>query len=80
MFYNAANEETYCSIREMADLVAKEFGQGKSKTVIVIPDVPNASYNPVMCVCLDTKRLNQLGWKATVNLTEMYRRMIACMK
>jgi nucleoside-diphosphate-sugar epimerase len=78
--YNAANMNTYCSIREMAELVAKEFGGGKSNVVIAIPDVPNASFNPVMCVYLDTGRLQQLGWSAKVDLAEMYRRMILCMK
>ena len=78
--YNVANMNTYCSIREMAELVAGEFGQGKSKVVIAIPEVPNASFNPVMCVYLDTGRLEELGWKAKVDLTEMYRRMIICMK
>jgi nucleoside-diphosphate-sugar epimerase len=78
--YNAANMDTYCSIREMADMVAKEFGQGKSKVVLAIPDVPNASYNPVMSVYLDTEKLQALGWQAEVNLTEMYRRMILCMR
>lgn len=74
--YNAANEDTYCSIREMAELVAEEFGQGKSRVVIAIPDTPNASFNPVMCVYLSTEKLRSLGWEAQVDLKEMYRRMI----
>ena len=78
--YNAANQNTYCSIREMAELVAKEFGQGKSKVVIRIPDVPNASFNPVMCIYLETEKLQQLGWNAKRDLTEMYRRMLLCME
>ena len=32
--YNAANEETYCSVYDMAQMVAKEFGQGRSRVVI----------------------------------------------
>ncbi len=78
--YNAANKNTYCSIREMAELVAEEFGQGKCHVVIRIPHVPNASYNPVMCVYLETQKLQNLGWRAEVDLTEMYRRMILCME
>ena len=32
--YNAANEETYCSIREMADFVAKEICHGNIKVTV----------------------------------------------
>ena len=77
--YNAANTETYCSIWEMANAVAKEFGHGKSRAVIKIPDKPNTSYNPVMHVYMDVSRLNLLGWSADVGLMDMYRRMIECM-
>lgn len=78
--YNAANVNSYCSIREMAELVAKEFGQGKSSVVIAVSDTPNASYNPVMQVYLDTTRLQALGWTTHVDLREMYERMITCME
>lgn len=77
--YNAANTDSYCSIKEMAVLVADSFGEGKSKVVINIPDIPNASYNPVMCVNMDVHKLEALGWRASTGLSEMYRRMICCM-
>lgn len=77
--YNAANKNSYCSIREMAEMVAEEFGNGKSQVVIAVPDTPNTSYNPVMQVYMDTTRLKALGWNAEVELKEMYARMIACM-
>lgn len=77
--YNAANMKTYCSIKEMAELVAGEFGQGKSKVVIDIPDVPNPNYNPVAHIYLQCERLEQLGWRARTDLKEMYRRMMICM-
>lgn len=77
--YNAANVSSYCSIKEMAELVADNFGEGKCKVVINIPDTPNTSYNPVMCVNMDVTRLEKLGWHATADLTEMYRRMLLCM-
>lgn len=77
--YNAANPDTYCSIKDMADMVAEAFGQGKSQVVIAIPNVPNASYNPVQCIYLDITRLENLGWSAKVDLKSMYERMITCM-
>ena len=78
--YNAANMDTYCSIREMADLVAEHFGNKKCNVVLDIPDTPNASYNPICHVYLDCGRLEALGWKARVGLVDMYHRMIECME
>lgn len=77
--YNAANRETYCSIKEMADLVADSFGKGACKVVIDIPDTPNNSYNPVCNVYLDCKKLEDLQWCATTGLVDMYDRMMKCM-
>lgn len=78
--YNAANPETFCSIKEMADMVAEEFGAGRCNVVFSIPEVPNVIYNPVQSVYLDTGKIQELGWQAQVGLKEMYRRMIACMR
>lgn len=78
--YNAARSDSYCSIYEMAELVAGRFGGGKSEVLIEIPDTPNTSYNPVMCVNLDVSRLEALGWRAVTDLTSMYERMIVCME
>ncbi len=77
--YNAANRETYCSIKEMADLVAENFGKGSCKVVIDIPDTPNTSYNPVCHVYLECKKLEELQWRAMTGLVDMYDRMIQCM-
>lgn len=77
--YNAANRQTYCSIKEMADMVADRFGEGQCKVVIDIPDTPNTSYNPVCHVYLECSKLEQLGWSAQTDLENMYRRMITCM-
>lgn len=77
--YNAANRETYCSIKEMADLVAENFGKGSCEVVIDIPDTPNTSYNPVCHVYLECKKLEELQWRAMTGLVDMYDRMIQCM-
>lgn len=74
--YNAANPSTYCSIREMADMVASEFGNGKCQVVMAIPDSPNTSYNPTQEIFMDVSRLQGLGWSARRGLREMYDRMI----
>lgn len=75
--YNAANPATYCSIREMAELVAAEFGGGKCRVVTAIPDTPNTSYNPTQEIYMDVAKLNGLGWRAQTGLREMYGRMIS---
>ena len=77
--YNAANMDTYCSIKEMADLVSDKIADGKISVEIHLPDVPNPMYNPFQKLYLDTTKLQALGWQAEVDLEGMYRRMIACM-
>ena len=77
--YNAANPITYCSIREMADMVASEFGKGNCQVKLTIPDNPNTSYNPTHKIYMDISKLESLGWKSEKGLREMYERMILCM-
>lgn len=73
--YNAGNPETYCSIKEMAELVIREFGNGKCKLVIDrSKDV--GQYPPENMLNLDTKPLHELGWKARYGLKDMYTRML----
>ena len=79
--YNGANEDTYCSIREMAELVAKECAKGR----IQVEVEPNRElqekmgYAPALKMNLNTAKLKKLGWKPEIGLSEMYRRMIDCM-
>jgi len=74
--YNVANEETYCSVREMGELVLRIFG-GKALSVHV-DSVPEKTklYPPKSCLRLDTAKLRNLGWRAYTSLPEMYRRMV----
>lgn len=78
--YNAANEDTYCSIYEMAQMVAKECADGKIEVKIEETDVSSTGYAPTLHMNLDTRKLKGLGWKANVGLTEMYKRMIEGMR
>lgn len=74
--YNVTNMDTAVSIREMGELVAKTIGQSKIRVVVEIPeDVSSFGYNPEMVIRMDSGKLESLGWKATVGLEEMYRRM-----
>lgn len=78
--YNAANEHTYCSIYEMASMVARKFGKNTKVIVDVKKNTSKFGYAPKLCMNLDTKKLQELGWYASVNLEEMFGYMIESMK
>lgn len=75
--YTAANEETYCSIYEMAKLVADMNG---IKVVVKEQDISKFGYANTLHMNLDTSKLRSLGWKAEVDLKEMFTRLIEDMK
>lgn len=74
--YTAANEETYCSIAEMAKKVYEKFGDGKCKVVFDIGDLDKLGYAPASCLDLDTSKIKALGFKARYNMLDMYRNMM----
>lgn len=78
--YNAANEETYCSIREMAQLVAEECAKGEIGVDIQIEDESKFGYAPVLRMNLDTRKLRNLGWRAKVDLKTAFFYMMRDMK
>lgn len=78
--YNAANEETYCTILEMAQMVAKECADGKIEVEIQIEDESKYGYAPVLKMNLDAQKLKRLGWSAKYDLKDMFTRMIEDMK
>ncbi|MBR7040349.1 MAG: NAD(P)-dependent oxidoreductase [Clostridia bacterium] len=71
--YNAANEETYISIYDMAHLAARVCGDGSTRVVVQNDDDGSRGYAPVLKMNLDTSKLKSLGWKAEVGLEEMFR-------
>ena len=77
--YNAANEDTYCSIRAMAELVARSCGPAPVAVRVEPQDGARLGYAPTLKMDLDTSKLQALGWRPTVGLEEMYRRMTAAM-
>lgn len=78
--YNAANEDTYCSIYEMAQMVAEKFGEGKIKVRIEVEAENKFGFAPTLKMNLDTSKLRALGWKPEIGLEEAYRRMIQSMQ
>ncbi|SEH75009.1 Nucleoside-diphosphate-sugar epimerase [Ruminococcus flavefaciens] len=77
--YNAANPDTYCSIYEMGEMVASEIADGKIK-VEVADNGDTSKYPDTSFLNLDVKAIEDLGWSATVDLKEMYVRMMESMK
>lgn len=77
--YNVANEETYCSILEMAKLVANKNKNIEVKCVID-ENIQKYGYAPTLCMNLDTNKLKSLGWKPKISLDEMYNSLIGFME
>lgn len=79
--YNAGNPETYCSIIEMAQLVAEQIAKDKIKVQFPQNKAEEKfKYPPSHHLHLDVSKLENLAWKPTKNLKEMYLRMLVGMK
>lgn len=75
--YTIANSDTYCSIKDMAQLVADEIASGEIKVLFdLTDDIEKLGYSKTIYMNLDTTKMMKMGWKAEVGLKEMYKRMI----
>lgn len=72
--YNAANEETYCSIREMANFVSS---MENVKVLVSESSESNKLYPTELYMNLQVDKLQKIGWRSTRNLLEMFKRMIS---
>ena len=77
--YVVANEETHCSIREMAEMLIAAHPEAGSKLVIDTADVASRGFAPPFQMKLDSSPLRALGWQPKVGLVAMYDRMMAGM-
>ena len=79
--YNIANEDSHITIRNMAELVAREIAGEKIQVVIDIPeDSVSLGYAPPVKMWLAASKTRELGWKPEIGLVEAYKRMICWMK
>lgn len=78
--YNVANEETYCSILEMAKLVTEKCAGNKISIHVQIEDGNKFGYAPTLKMNLDTLKLKKLGWKPEKGLEDMFYSMIEDMQ
>lgn len=73
--YNVGNPSTYCSVKEMGELVASTIGNGKISVETNVGE-RNEIYRPDGFLKLDVSKIYELGWKPRVDLAQMYRRML----
>jgi dTDP-glucose 4,6-dehydratase len=79
--YNVANFDTGISICDMAKLVCEKFSDGESKVVFdIAEDAGKLGYGPTIKLRLNTEKIEKLGYVPSVDLTEMYGRMIEFFK
>lgn len=79
--YNVANKKSYCSIYEMATLVCQLSDNTKSKVRInKDKDISKYGYAPTLKMNLDTCKIEELGWKAKTELSEMFENLIFYMR
>ena len=77
--YVVANEDTYCTIREMVEMLIAAHPESGSRLVIDTTDAAARGFAPPFRLKLDSSRLRALGWTPKVGLVEAYDRMMAGM-
>ena len=70
--YNVVNEANTMRIRDMAALVQKTLGNGKSQVVFDLAEGLSHGYAPDTGLRLSAAKLAGIGWQARKSLTEMY--------
>lgn len=78
--FNAANPKTYCSIVEMAEIVARGVASNAINVTFSISEQGKRKFSPPHHLNLSVEKLTSMGWKETYELATMYIRMIECMK
>ena len=75
--YTIANPETYCSINDMAQMVANEISNREIKVIYdFTEDASKLGYAETLYMDLDVTKIRGLGWRPTVGLRQMFERMI----
>ena len=72
--YNVANPATYCTIREMAEMLVA--AHPPSRVVIDFSGAAGKGYAPEFKMRLSTAKLEALGWRPYIGLLESYERLI----
>ena len=75
--HNVANEKAYISIRGLADFIADSFN---SKIHVTIEKRQDLGYAPDTKINLDASKIKALGWKAKIDLHQMFSALIDAVK
>lgn len=79
--YTISNPKANSKICDMAKMVAEDIAGGEIKLVFDIPeDAKTFGYAPDVNMRLNSDKLQALGWTPTVDLPEMYERLIYSLK
>lgn len=78
--YNVANKDTYCSIYELAQLIAHHFGTQSKVLVNTGSEEERRIYPPDSYLLLDTANLESLGWNPQYPLEEGLRNLVNAME
>lgn len=71
--YNVANQETYISIKDMANFLCVHFNPNLK---VVMEEHPEMGYAPVTKLNLSIEKLKSLGWLPRYGLYDMFDRLI----
>jgi len=74
--YNAANPHTYCSVLDMAGVVAEQIADGRIKVKLSENKEKSKKFPPPHFYHLAIDRITSLGWQPHRGLIEMYHRMM----
>lgn len=76
--YNISNPDASITIREMAELVARDICESKISVIMEVPvAIANCGYAPDVTMKLNSDKIAQLGWKPRYGIVEMYKRMLS---
>ena len=75
--YNVANQDTYISIREMAEFLKDNFNPEVNVRMAL---QQNMGYAPITKLRLSSEKLMKLGWRSQYNLKSMFERLINSLK
>lgn len=75
--YNVANQDTYISIRSMAEYLRDNFNP---KINVTIDENDEMGYAPMTKLHLSVEKLMALGWRPNYGLYDMFNRLFLAMK
>lgn len=79
--YNVSNEDTFGTIREMAEMLVEKYPESGSRLVFDIPEDANKfGYAPTSRMLVNSEKLRALGWQAQIRLPEMFERLMGTMQ